>query len=216
MIVPSKIEEMFDAAVHEEFQRQSMLLVMKTCVQSRDDVRSRYPYPLDRYLWGHERWTMFDRDWFTLATSFADRGITVSRKANSTNNFSYTEVRAGRVIITASAAENGSQIVKHAQFRDTYARTNQGILFPECEPKEDAPLYAILVYGTGSIASPLPTFVDFAFPEPRQETYAHRIRLFDRFFANYDEVRQTVKPEVVPDDLSPELNSDMQNGEQLA
>lgn len=211
------INDLFDAAVPIEFQENSLRLVLKTCRQSRDDVRARYTFPEDKYLYGHERWAMLNRDWFTLARSFAHRGLEVSHETNRIENFHFTEVRSGPVILTAAAVDNRTQLPRHADFRQTRARSSQLSLFEEPVAPSDAPLYAILIYGGHSIGTPFPKFVDFAFPAREGRFYAHRIPLYERFFSIYEYEKNRVTVEEVPDTLEPELNENIhQRGEQSA
>jgi hypothetical protein len=203
-VLPREIEELFEKHVPEDFQKDTVRLMVDTYRRSREDVRARYQFPEDKYMWGHERRAMFDRDWRTLAGKFGSDGITATIEPNKSENFHFTRINAGRIIITAALVDDRYEMVRRAEYRATYARSCFRSLFGDDAPSETAPLYAILIHAPRTCEGlAFPKFIDLVFPEPEQKIYAHRIRLLERGFVD---VPSGVEEEAIPDTLHPKLN----------
>lgn len=94
------------------------------------------------------------------------RGVVASVHRNKAKNWSHTHIRCGQLVLTESAVEFPAQIVRHAEFRKTYARSNQFLLFESAvPPSADAPLYCILLHGVSSDPR-VPLFARIVFPLP--------------------------------------------------
>jgi hypothetical protein len=132
---------------------------------------------------------------------------------NKRKTASFTRVVCGRVIITASAVHEADEIVRHADFRMSFARSSQMCMFAEPVPVvPDAPLYALILHGPGAMESDedgnmvpstaKPGFVDVVFPAPvagsrdRIEYVGGRVRLMDRFGDVLTEAHLIVPEEV--------------------
>jgi hypothetical protein len=111
------------------------------------------------------------------------------------SGWNHTELRSGRVVLTASSVQSPCDLVEEAEFRSTLARGNQDVLWPEPgdEPDPGAPLYVILLHsrsrfmrGEQARHGYLPGSAYIAFPLPDLSGYAHEINLFDKFPAAVD------------------------------
>lgn len=107
------------------------------------------------------------------------------------SSWNHTEIRSGRVVLTASAVQTPCGLVEPSDFRTTLARDSQGVLWaePGDEPDPDAPLYALLLHSR-SVWADLSVRRQYgwllgsayvAIPDPELKTYLHEVDLFERF-----------------------------------
>jgi len=103
--------------------------------------------------------------------------------------WNHTEVRAGRIILTASAVQGPCGPVEWSDYRGGLARA--AAQFPGMEDARpaDAPTYVLLLHSSGShlpmdpkLQGSLPGSVYLAWPAVDLNGYVHRVNLVDRYF----------------------------------
>jgi hypothetical protein len=115
-------------------------------------------------------------------------------------------------MITASKVDKPEELVRDAIFRQTYARSCQGMLFDdmaEPEPPPNAPLYAILIHAPSETLS-IPWFAHIVFPSYDCRTYIDRIKLEDMFPEFFGTVDETTGIENVQDEANVKLRDDIE------
>ena len=125
----------------------------------------------------------FDGQWRGVAARFDS--LTASAESNQAKNCYHTCIQGGKVVLTASLVRHEQEIVRHAVFRETLARSNQ-VYFPCLEDlapsiSPDALLYAILIHGPALDSVARPQFAHVVFPSPDIKGYVARIRLEKRY-----------------------------------
>jgi hypothetical protein len=134
----------------------------------------------------------FEAGWRDTAARHKGQGVVASAHHNKANNWNHTHVRCGQVVLTQSAVEFPTQMVRHAEFREGYARSNQLSLFdPAVPPSPDAPLYCILLHGVSDDPR-IPLFVRIVFPTPDCSGYVEGSSI-DLLAEFKDEMKQTRK-----------------------
>jgi hypothetical protein len=99
-------------------------------------------------------------------------------------------------------------------FRDTYARGNQGYLFPDmapAPPPQDAPLYAILMHDADPGDQSRLAVADVIFPDPEGQVVG-RIHLVDRF-PHLFVTEESDHVEMVEGEIEIELYPEVENRE---
>lgn len=122
-----------------------------------------------------------------IADQFPDVSASVVKADGS--NWNHTEVRAGRVILTASSVSVPCALVDRAEFRLTLARDAQGTLFPDERLAPSSPLYVLLLHSKSRWETEdesrdfghLPGSAYVAFPSADLSQYIHEVDLFARF-----------------------------------
>jgi hypothetical protein len=139
---------------------------------------------------------MFERNW--RARVSRHEGIELSPEPNAIGNCFHTELKAGQVIMTASAVESASELVREAVFRKSLAQDSQLEMFLEPEPPPaDAMLYAILLHGPlGAGLLPAPAFIHVGFPGADCDSYVDKFNLLDYFPLLESEMEKLPKPSV--------------------
>lgn len=124
---------------------------------------------------------MIERNWRGRLSRYGD--VAVSVEPNANGNCFHTELKVGRVVMTISAVETPSEIVREAIFRKSLAEVSQLEMFKErTPPPDDALLYAIVLHGPlggGLLSSP--SFLHVGFPARECDHYADRFDLLDQF-----------------------------------
>lgn len=174
----TELEKVFDSNVDEQFQKDTFLLLKRVYAQSHKEVNARHQWSEAAVLLGHERRAQFDRDWRELAGKFSPH-VLATVESNSVESFYFTRVQSGKVFMTASVASEMGHI-RHADFRDTYARSAQGLLFEIHEPTQSDELFAVLIHKPNKNKR-FPDFAKFVFPLARGGYHALKIDLFERF-----------------------------------
>lgn len=104
-------------------------------------------------------------------------GATVRVELNAAKNSRHVVVRAGRLIITASAVESRYTIVRRAEFRESFAVSNRLWLFDE--PEEDRtgkPQYLLILHGPSGVQGE-PGFIDLVPPSADFDGYLEEARI---------------------------------------
>lgn len=185
----------FDQEVPRAFQLEVARCVMDAWRVADSMVRESFEEPERHDLFPHARRATLEKSLRGLALRL---GLAATSDLNSRKSSYFTWIRAGRVILTASAVQDPSEIVRYAEFRKTFARSNQLFLFDSPDPPSpDCALYALVLHGPGAvemdekgrtrISTSTPGFVDVVFPAPVAgkangfEYVGGRIKLLDRF-----------------------------------
>ncbi|GIK17522.1 MAG: hypothetical protein BroJett003_24860 [Planctomycetota bacterium] len=216
--LPHDPVSLFCEQVSESFLEDVVRCFVTTWRDADQKAREWFPEPERHDLQPHLRRAMLECELRGVATR---HGLSASSTKNSKGTASFTQVVSGRVIITASAVPEPNDIVRHAEFRFTFARSNQLSLFGEPAPAiPDSPLYALILHGPGATetdesgkvvrSTAKPGFVDVVFPAPiagtpdKIEYVGGRLRLLERY-ANVLTEGRVAKAEVVEFIAEPKL-----------
>lgn len=160
---------------------------------------SEWPDPEAHDLRPHERRAFVETGLRDVAGRY---GAVASAQPNCIGNCNHTEIRFGPVILTASFVETPNTVVRSAEFRKTFARSNQLYLFESpAPPSFDDPLYCILLHGVSDDPRK-PHFIQIRFPTPDCEGYVpgSMINLL-REFENMRRQTETVPEQGIPRSL---------------
>jgi hypothetical protein len=186
---------LFHEQVPDAFLKDLLRGVLTAWRDADQKTREEHEEPERHDLFPHQRRAILERE---LRGVGRKHGLAASPEKNIRKTASYTRVVCGRVIITASAVHEADEIVRHADFRLSFARSSQMCMFAEAVPVlPDAPLYALILHGPGAMESDedgntvlstaKPGFVDVVFPAPvanaqnKIEYVGGRVHLLDRF-----------------------------------
>lgn len=118
-----------------------------------------------RDAYGHVRRGYVEDGLMELAIK---HGVDCVRQSNVNQTSSHIMLKMGRVILTASAVDGPTDLVMLADFRQTYARSNQMTFLPEEEVLEFREgidyIYAILLHGPMVNDPTTPRFAMIQFP----------------------------------------------------
>jgi hypothetical protein len=198
--------DVFRSAVSDEFMRDS-IRCLKDCYKRAYEECRRYPAEVAHDLRPMLRRAEFEDQWRFVVER---HGISCSFQPNAAKNCYHTLVLYGRVMLTASYVDHWVGTVRTAIFRNTYARANEGYLFPELvplPPMPDAPLYALLVHDGAPGVLDRPCSAQVVFPDPDGKIVG-RIDLVKRFPDLF--VSDESSEEVVDDSLDIELRDDLE------
>ncbi len=190
-----------DASLSRAFQVALLRCVLGTYRDTDEDCRTKYSWQIAHDLRGHLRRANLDTNLAMLAGRYP--GVTASHEPNGKSNCYHTRLRAGRVVLTASAVPTPYSLPRDAEFRSTLARSPQ-MAFDfgpqQSPPAEDAPLYVLLLHGPGEEDQAMPCFVHLAVPDEDCSVILARINLFARF-ASLPELRPVTQVEDTNRDL---------------
>jgi hypothetical protein len=181
-------------------------------------TREEFEEPERHDLFPHQRRAIVEQQLRGVAKRHGFNG-SPQKNIRKTSNFS--RITCNRVVITASAVQQPSDIVRYAEFRLGFARSNQACLFGDHEPiLPNAPLYALVLHGPGAMdigedgkpteTTARPGFVDIVFPAPvagsknRIEYVGDRINLLAEFPDALTAISK-VSTEVVTSKVEPKL-----------
>jgi hypothetical protein len=118
-------------------------------------------------------------------------GLRVDTVRPPKSGWNHIEVKAGPVVLTASAVPYPCGPVDPSEFRLTLAKPNEILLWeePGDTPPDGTPLYVLLLHSRNVWVpheskvnySYLPGSAHIAFPVPELSEYVHSVNLFDRF-----------------------------------
>jgi len=105
------------------------------------------------------------------------------------SNWFHTEIHGGPVVMTENAVQKPCALVDAAEFRESLARSNQGVLFGGVDDARKRPLYMLLLHSRSQWDTVedrrayrhLPGSAYIAFPASDLKSYIHEINLFERF-----------------------------------
>jgi hypothetical protein len=160
----------FDSQVPSSFIEASVRSLIDCYSRANDTVRKAFPEPVAHDLRPHLRRAEFEKEWELIAKQHPD--IRAEFCQNQAKNCWHLRITCGSVILTESLVDQRSRVVRRACFRETYARVNEGFLFPELappEPSTNSPLYAILTHDASARDQSAPSLIEIVFPGPSGE-----------------------------------------------
>jgi hypothetical protein len=176
---PSELRQIFLDDLPEAVIVDTTRIIIKTYAAAYRYCLENYPGPEAHDLYPIVRRSMIERNWRARLARHA--GLDVSVQPNACGGCFHTELRVGRVVMTVSAVEKPSDLVREAVFRNVLSGASQLELFKEVEePPADALLYAVLLHGplrSGLLAAP--SFAQIAFPNGEFSDYVDRFNLMD-------------------------------------
>jgi hypothetical protein len=139
----------------------------------------------------------------------------VSAKRNRKGTAFHSVVTFGPVLITASRVATPETIVRRAEFRKTYAMSQQLDLFdPQPHPDPFRYLYALLIYGPDPSKRYPIGFAEIVFPLSNGLGYAdERINLCAKFPEVIEQLDTPV--EQIEDTATPRFKADIEKAEGL-
>lgn len=208
--MPSSIDDIkraFRDAFTDDFIEDVMRLQASEYRTSYDECAMFYPYEEAHDLHPHVRRAKIEHKVRDLANAFA--GIHATPAPNATGTSYHTRIVSGNVILTINHVNNPNEIVRYAEFRNTYANAQMGLFDPNEPPPDDGYLYAIWIHGASKKNPKRPDFIHIVFPSEDCESYVCRIDLLaiPRFKALANEL-WPVHVETVADNLNLGLRSD--------
>src|SRR5215213_2662557 len=168
----AEIEQDFLAAYPDDLLRDVLRALAAVYPGALADCRSKHPAPETHDLYPHVRRAMLEYQLREIAKGYT--GIVASAELNYKGTSYYTLLRSGSVYLTANAVETPSARVRHAMYRETYARTSQPNLFGG-PLEEGTMLYGILLHGPEVKNKARPEFAHIAFPNQDCSEYIARI-----------------------------------------
>ena len=198
----------FWAAFPADFIEDLMRLLASEYRTAKIECDTFYPDEEAHDLCPHVRRAKIECRVRELASAFP--GITATAEPNAAGTSYHTRVVSHGVTLVINHVAQPTDMVRRAEFRNTYARLAQGSLFePDEPPPQDGMLFAILLHGASKRDPRRPDFVQVAFPDAECKHYIHRIDLFaiPRFKSLANEL-WPARVEEVEDDLDMGLRSD--------
>jgi hypothetical protein len=198
---------LFEDTVPLPFLQDTLRMLFAAYRVASDECRE-LPWEVTHDFRGHVRRKEIEKNWPGVATKYQSDGVYVSYQLNRRKTAYFTQVSCGRVILTESYVATPETIVRRADFRKTFARSNQPTLFGDDHPPLPAdPLYALLIHGEDNKARH-PYFADIVFPDPTVSTYLARIGLFSVFHSLIGTLIAPTQEEVIPDAAMPQLRAE--------
>jgi hypothetical protein len=206
MFSPTTPSKIFRDQVPEDFLERTVRCLVASCQQAKQMVGAFFPKPEAHDLRGHYCRAVFEKEWRTIAAQSIDmHGRAVLNKRGT---YYHTRITCGSIIMTASQVSHPKVMVRHADFRDGYARDAQMDLFGEMPepPAPESPVYAMLLYGLDKKTRTFPVFADFVFPDSKCGRYVDRIELFLEYASLINQLvgSQIVVPAATSAGVAPE------------
>lgn len=198
----------FRAAFPDDFLEDIMRLLASEYRTARIECETFYPGEEAHDLCPHVRRAKIEYKARDLANAF--QGLKASVEPNAAGTSFHTRIVSQNVTLVINYVHQPTDMVRRAEFRNTYARLAQGSLFePDEPPPPDGMLFAILLHGASKKDPRRPNFVHIAFPDADCRYYIHRIDLcaIPRLKRLASEL-WPVRVEEVKDDLDMGLRSD--------
>lgn len=198
----------FREAFPDDFIEDLMRLTASEYRTAFDECAMFYPREEAHDLRPHVRRAKIEYKLRDLVIGYPDIAATV--EPNATGSHFHTRLVSNSVILTVNHVHHPNELVRWAEFRNTYAREAQRNLFEPYEPAPpDAMLYAILLHGASKRNPKRPDFMHVVFPDDECRSYIDRIDLFaiPRFRSLANEL-WPVQIETVEDDLDMGLRPD--------
>lgn len=192
----SFIEIFFDS-VPKAFLDDVVLGVFEAYQEAHDETRDRYDPPEAHDLVPYLRRAKVER---AMRAAAEKHGLVATVEQNAAENCFHTRIMSKRVVITESVVPTPATLVRSAEFRKTYARSNQLVLpgFESAPPLPDAPIYAIILHGPDRKIPSLPAFIKVAFPNAECTGYLGQIDLI----LKAPQVSTSLEVEQVGDDIN--------------
>lgn len=185
----------------EEFLRGTVDVLYAAYRGAVTECRERYTVEVAHDVRGHVQRATFEQAWRELAAQTSDVSARVLRNPRGTSFF--TEVRSGRVVLTASAVTSPGAVPRDARFRKNRAFGNQGVLIGENPaPSDDDEVFAVLLHGPAERFPGILSFAGMAVPSPDFDAYLGHLDLFE---VCPDVVRKNTPEEIIEDMAWPKL-----------
>lgn len=171
----------FDAQIPEGFLEDTIRAILACYKRADDECRKLYPAPVGHDLRPHLRRAQIETEWAKVVAQYS--ALSSEYCKNYARNCWHARITCGNIILTESFVDPRIGHVRPAIFRETYARLNQGFLFPDMAPPAppaEAPLYALLMHDTTPKDQSRPTLMEIIFPDPEGNVVA-RINLMARY-----------------------------------
>jgi hypothetical protein len=173
----------------KEFVKAIMRDVEWACSESLNNVTQRlaagqYGTPERDWILGYERRAIWEKKMRDLAESF-DLAATV--KSNQAGNHEFTEIRAGRLLLTCSHKLGPDYFMLRASgFRDKYAKINallsqELMTFMPVEMREDdgGLLNAVIFYKVHETHRAKAEYLRLGFPSETNDKWAYKFDFYD-------------------------------------
>jgi hypothetical protein len=206
--VPSdSLRDLFKAEASPAFVTDVLQALVAAYSRSAEEATSRHESPEARYLAPHLRRVYLEEDLRAVAVK---HGLDAVAAENRTNTCSHTEIRLGRIVLTASHVNGPYEVVQWAQFRQTLAQESQ-LSLPEFGREVKVPddaqvVYGLLIHGCGNNPR-WPSFAHVVFPDPTCSKYLERISLDSDLQALLSGAR--TEWEQISDESEPEFTLDL-------
>ena len=172
--------DIFDEYVAQAFLHNTCKMVIEAYENAFEDCESRFDRPEAHDALPILRRALIEQNWRALANRF--QGIRGTARTNKTESNYHTRISAGPVILTESAVDSPSAIVRQAGFRLSYAGAEQQLVLGNLvDSTQGSNLFAILIHGAHPKNPSLPGFIHIVFPAADCNSYIDRINLLDRF-----------------------------------
>lgn len=206
----SLLESIFEETFPEGWCIDTLKTLDKAFIKAREHCSPPLFGPTEAHdLRSHYCRAIFETEWRKLSNKYG--GVKAESRLNTVRNYSHTWVKAGRIILTASAVASPRNKPRRADFRDVYNDNGQLNLFDQGQITNhltDKDIYAILLYGPPQAVAP--AFVKVAFPSRHWRSYVECIDLLARYSGvisktvPYAETNQVQEPIIKPIHVSPE------------
>lgn len=185
-----EIEQLFFHSVPETVQRALIQCIFGAYNTAFEDC-SKFQEEEARDIRPFFRWVQIRSDLRGLPARFP--GVLGSAERY------HTRVTCGKIILTASAVEDPSELPRRATYREEYA-SSQLDLFGNDGVSDGEYLYAILTHSPDPHNHRQPYFTHIGFPDRQYHGYIHRINLFERHaqLVTSLQIPLTESPEILP------------------
>lgn len=202
-----EIKRTFRDAYPDDFIEDVMRLHASEYRTAYDECALFYPWQEAHDLRPHTRRAKIEAKIRDLANSFP--GMYATPEPNATGTSFHTRILSKNVILTVNCVQHPNDIVRHAEFRNTYANAQLDMFEPDEPPPPDGYVYAIWIHGASKRNPKRPDFMHIVFPSADCESYICRIDLFaiPRFKSLANEL-WPAQVETVEDKLDMGLRSD--------
>lgn len=205
LIYPSPF---FDNNVPKEVQKEVLRTVFRGYFDADEELdNANYDFPEYTYLRPNIRLARINYYLRQLGVKLTGCQATV--EANVTNNYTFTLLRVGNVILTVSKVEGQYVLPRTARFRNLYAGQqskfdieNNNLVISDFIIPPDAMLYGIILHSPVEDGK-LPAFVNVGFPNRDCTDFVGSIKLMKRYPEILEEM--TAEQEQIPDKVSTKI-----------
>jgi hypothetical protein len=164
---PEKPQQMFDSYVPMAFQSDVIRMIVGAVDRAEKDCHSRFDEAEYHDMIGH--WTRAEVE-SGLRKIAKKHKLDGQHEKNKRRTSNFSRVVSGPVVLTISQVNSPSELVRYAEFRRSYARDSQQVLFgPQKAPAPNAPLYALILFVRGEVIKNQPVrpiSIRIVFPAP--------------------------------------------------
>jgi hypothetical protein len=187
----------FIELIEREFPRGFFIRLAEEYEQdylhAEEFVYERYPEPEAHDLAPYDRRARCEVSTVYVAEQFARHGIKAEPASNATASNYHREVSAGCAVLTQSFARQQGDMIRHADFRDSLARTSRIPLLREPDfksPPAGTRIYGVVLHGFRRVGNALMVpqlgFFDLAIFDPDDSRQYLAIYNLAKRYANDD------------------------------